>query len=41
MRLQMEYDSFQWRLKFWNNFYIANKSDSNLCEISLNKSSEI
>ena len=26
-----------WRLKFWNNSYIANKSGNNLCKIYSNR----
>ena len=34
----MKYDSFQWYIKFQNDLHIADKNDSNPCEIFLNKS---
>ena len=37
----MGYNSFQWRLKFQNGSHIADKSDSNLYKIFLNRSPRI
>ena len=37
MKLQIEYNSFQWYLKFWKSPHIFDKSDSNLYMIFLNR----